>query len=412
MDRVFLKAGRERSVERRHPWIFSGAVERVEGSPSLGGTVEVRGCKGQVLGYGSWSPASQIRVRMLSFGADATVPDAGFVKRLVAESIARRGVSPLAEAHRGVRLVHGESDGLPGVVVDAYDGWCVVQLASAGAERWKGDISAALIEAGAKGVYNRSDVDSRRREALPEGGETGVLAGEEPPDLIEIREGAIRYFVDVRRGHKTGFYLDQREARAQVGAFAAGREVLNCFSYTGGFGLACAAGGAKSVENLDLSKPALELAERNFELLFGAMGSSRPTGDAGGGERCPVSFACADVFKQLRLYRDQGRQFDMIVLDPPKFADTKAQLMRAARGYKDINLLAMKLLRPGGILATFSCSGAMSPEFFETVCREAAWDAHRGFQIVARTQQSADHPVALSFPEGAYLKGLVLRSCR
>ena len=183
-----------------------------------------------------------------------------------------------------------------------------------------------------------------------------------------------------------------------MGAFAAGREVLNCFSYTGGFGLACAAGGAKCVENLDLSQAALDLAAKNFELFFGGVDS------------CPVSFVGADVFKQLRLYRDQGRSFDMIVLDPPKFADTKAQLMRAARGYKDINLQAMKLLRPGGVLATFSCSGAMTPEFFETVCREAAWDAKRDFQIVAHTEQSVDHPVSLSFPEGAYLKGLILRA--
>ena len=396
MDKVFLRAGRERSIERRHPWIFSGAVERVEGAPSLGGTVAVCDSKGRTLGYGSWSPASQIRVRMLAFGTDR-VPDGAYVKGLVAAAIARRGASPLAEPHRGVRLVHGESDGLPGVVVDAYDGWCVVQLASAGAERWKDEIVEALMEAGAKGVYNRSDVDARRREGLAETGTTGVLAGGEPPERIEIHEGDIRFLVDVRHGHKTGFYLDQRAARAQVGSFAAGREVLNCFSYTGGFGLACAAGGAKCVENLDLSQAALDLAKENFEWLFGGV------------VRCPVSFVCADVFTQLRLYRDQGRSFDMIVLDPPKFADTKAQLMRAARGYKDINLLAMKLLRPGGVLATFSCSGAMTPEFFETVCREAAWDAKRDFQIVSHTQQAVDHPVPLNFPEGAYLKGLILR---
>ena len=397
MDKVFLRSGREHSIERRHPWIFSGAVERVEGTPALGGTVAVCDAKGRTLGYGSWSPASQIRVRMLSFGTDR-VPDGAYVKGLVAASLARRGASPLAEPHRGVRLVHGESDGLPGVVVDAYDGWCVVQLASAGAERWKDEIVAALTAAGAKGVYNRSDVDARRREGLAETGTTGVLAGGEPPERIEIHEGGIRFLVDVRHGHKTGFYLDQRAARAQVGAFAGGREVLNCFSYTGGFGLACAAGGAKCVENLDLSQTALDLARQNFDLLF-----------EGGVAPRPVSFVCADVFKQLRLYRDQGRSFDMIVLDPPKFAETKAQLMRAARGYKDINLLAMKLLRPGGVLATFSCSGAMTPEFFETVCREAAWDAKRDFQIVAHTQQSVDHPVSLSFPEGSYLKGLILR---
>ena len=403
-NKIFLKSGRERSLERRHPWIFSGAVERVEGEPPVGGTVEVCDAKGRALGYGSWSPSSQIRVRMLSFDA-GSVPDGAFLARLVSAAIDRRRVegsntSPIETPHRGVRLVHGESDGLPGVVADSYDGWCVVQFASAGAEHWRAEIVEALMAAGAKGVFDRSDVDSRKREGLPEEGTVGVLAGGEPPELIEIHEGSIRYLVDVRRGHKTGFYLDQREARAKVGAFAAGREVLNCFSYTGGFGLACAAGGAKGVVNLDLSKPALELAERNFELLFG-----------GGTERCPVEFLCADVFKQLRLYRDHGRRFDMIVLDPPKFADTKAQLMRAARGYKDINLLAMKLLRPGGILATFSCSGAMSPEFFATVCREAACDAKRDFQIVGEMRQAADHPVSLAFPEGLYLKGLLLRAC-
>ncbi len=389
-------------MERRHPWIFSGGVERVEGTPAIGSTVGVCTSNGTLLGYGSWSPLSQIRVRMLSYSADA-FPDGAYVRRLVQAAIGHRaavgGGSPLLEAYRGVRLVHGESDGLPGVVVDSYDGWCVVQCASAGAEHFRGDIVSALTEAGAKGVFNRSDVDSRKREGLSQEDTFGVLSGEEPPGLIEIREGKIRYLVDVRKGHKTGFYLDQREARAQVGEHACGRETLNCFSYTGGFGLACAAGGAKSVVNLDLSNSALLLAERNFELLFES-----------GVPECPVEFCCADVFKQLRLYRDQGRRFGLIVLDPPKFADTKAQLLKAARGYKDINLLAMKLLEPGGILATFSCSGAMTPEFFDTICREAACDAKRDIQIIGRTRQAADHPTALSFPEGEYLNGLLLRA--
>lgn len=402
MDKVFLKKGRERSVERHHPWIFSGGVERIEGSPAIGSTVGVCTSNGTLLGYGSWSPLSQIRVRMLSYSADE-FPDGAYVRRLVQAAIGRRaavsGGSPLLEAYRGVRLVHGESDGLPGVVVDSYDGWCVVQCASAGAEHFRGDIVSALTEAGAKGVFNRSDVDSRKREGLSQEDTFGVLSGEEPPGLIEIREGKIRYLVDVRKGHKTGFYLDQREARAQVGEHACGRETLNCFSYTGGFGLACAAGGAKSVVNLDLSNSALQLAERNFELLFES-----------GVPECPVEFCCADVFKQLRLYRDQGRRFGLIVLDPPKFADTKAQLLKAARGYKDINLLAMKLLEPGGILASFSCSGAMTPEFFDTICREAACDAKRDIQIIGRTRQAADHPTALSFPEGEYLNGLLLRA--
>ena len=398
--KVILKRGRERSVEHRHPWIFSGAVAGTEGALAAGETVVVCTEAGEILGFGSWSPASQIRVRMLAFGA-TTEPDGAFIGARLAAALARRaerGLPPLAE-NRGVRLVHGESDGLPGLVVDAYDGWCVTQFTSAGAEYWRQTVIDALMAAGAKGVFDRSDVEVRRREGLPMEGTVGVLAGGEPPDLIEIHEGAIRYLVDVRKGHKTGFYLDQRDARAQVAALAEGREVLNCFSYTGGFGLACAAGGARCVENLDLSKSALDLAARNFALLLGE-----------GGGRCPATFTCADVFRQLRLYRDQGRQFDLIVLDPPKFAETKGQLMRAARGYKDINLLGMKLLRPGGILATFSCSGAMTEEFFETVCREAACDARRDFQIVARTHQAGDHPVSLAFPEGAYLKGLILRS--
>ena len=404
MEKVSLKPKREYTVVHRHPWVFSGAVDKVSGSPSAGATVAVCDSRGTKLGYGSYSPASQIRVRMLSFDADRA-PDAEFVKERVSRAISRRGDwrAPM----RGVRLVNGESDGLPGVVCDAYDGWCVVQLASAGAEYWKSAIVEALVAAGAKGVYNRSDVDSRRREGLDgdstvAGAVTGPLAGGEPPALIEIHEGGVKYFVDVRAGHKTGFYLDQREARAQVGALAAGCEVLNCFSYTGGFGLAAAAGGAKSVVNVDASQPALDLARRNFEATLGDVSQN--------GGAPLIAFECADVFKYLRTCRDSRRTFDMIVLDPPKFADAKALLPKAARGYKDINLLAMKLLRPGGILATFSCSGAVTPEFFDTILREAAFDAGRDFQIIGRTRQAADHPVSISFPEGLYLKGVLLRA--
>ena len=404
MEKLTLKPKREYTVVHRHPWIFSGAVAKVSGSPLPGETVVVCDSKGERLGYGSYSPASQIRVRMLSFDKERA-PDAELVRERVKAAIARRG--DWQEAMRGVRLVNGESDGLPGVVCDAYDGWCVVQLGSAGAEFWKAAIVEALMESGAKGVYNRSDVDSRRREGL-DGDATGAiaatgpLAGDEPPELIEIREGRVRYFVDVRTGHKTGFYLDQREARAQVGALSAGRDVLNCFSYTGGFGLAAMAGGAKSVVNVDASQPALDLARRNFEATAEALPD--------GGAAAAVSYECADVFKFLRTCRDSRRTFDMIVLDPPKFADAKALLPKAARGYKDINLLAMKLLRPGGILATFSCSGAVSPEFFDTILREAAFDAGRDLQVVGRTRQAADHPVLLSFPEGLYLKGVLLRA--
>ncbi len=395
--RVVLNPKRDYPTVHRHPWIFSGAIRAVEGDPAPGETVAVVDARGTALGWGSYSPTSQIRVRMLSFDA-ARAPDADFVKGLVAAAVGRRADFWVNGYTNAFRLVHGESDGLPGVVADWYDGWVVVQLASAGAAFWQETIVSALMAfvPGCRGVYSRSDVDSRAREGLPVEDATGLLAGEEPPETIEIREGSIRYLVDVRHGHKTGFYLDQRDARAVVGALANGTEMLNAFAYTGGFGLASRAAGALAVTQLDISSAALALAKRN-EALDHLCGTK-------------MEYVEADVFKQLRLYRDQGRQFDLIVLDPPKFADTKGQLMRATRGYKDINLLAMKLLRPNGVLATFSCSGAVSPELFETICREAAFDAKRSLQIVARTRQAADHPVGLFFPEGLYLKGLVLRA--
>lgn len=395
MDKVTLGFKRDYPTRHRHPWVFSGAVKSVEGTPTRGATVQVCDAKGETLGYGSYSPDSQIRVRMLSFEAAAR-PDGAFVAHLVSAAVARRAAFRAAGATNAMRLVNAESDGLPGVVADEYDGWVVVQLASAGAEFWKDAIVSALMDSvpGCKGVYNRSDVAARMREGLEE--TTGLLAGGEPPELVEVHEGAIRYLVDVRRGHKTGFYLDQREARAQVAAYASGADVLNCFSYTGGFGLAALAGGAAHVTHLDVSGDALALARRNSELCGGCLDRSE--------------FVEADVFRQLRLYRDMGRSFDLVVLDPPKFAETKKGLMRATRGYKDINLLAMKLLRPNGVLATFSCSGAVTPELFGKVCAEAAFDVGRDFQVVAQTRQAADHPVSLSFPEGLYLKGLVLRA--
>ncbi len=402
MCKVILNFKRDYATVHHHPWIFSGAIKEVEGTPSIGETVQVCNAKGECLGYGAYSPHSQIRVRMLSF-AKKDVPSPELIGNLVAAAVARRAAFWRSGETNAVRVVNAESDGLPGVTADFYNGFVVVQLASAGAEYWK----AALVDAfmkhvpGCRGVYNRSDVDARAREGLRgEDGSTtdevGLLAGEEPPELIEIKEGPISYLVNVRKGHKTGFYLDQRDARAAVGSLSKGLDVLNCFSYTGGFGLAACAAGAKSVTHLDVSADALALARKNTPL--------NPS-------ETESHFVEADVFKQLRLYRDQGRSFDLIVLDPPKFADTKAGLMRATRGYKDINLLAMKLLRPSGVLATFSCSGAMTTDLFDKVCAEAAFDARRDFQVLTRTRQAAgDHPVGLTFPEGLYLKGLILRA--
>ncbi|MBQ0033117.1 MAG: class I SAM-dependent rRNA methyltransferase [bacterium] len=397
MKRVSLRPKRDFSVRKHHPWIFSGAVDGAVEGVAVGETVEIADADGGLLGYGSYSPASQIRVRMLSFDPK-TVPDAKFVEGLVASAVGRRADFFANAYTNAVRLVNAESDGLPGVVADYYAGWVVCQFTSAGAEFWKREIAATLMKLApfCRGVVERTDVDVRVKEGLGSLEGFGVLEGEEPPELIEIGEGNVKFLVDVRKGHKTGFYLDQRDARAAVGALANGMNVLNCFSYTGGFGLFARAAGAASVTQVDISKDALELAKKN-EALTHVCGTK-------------MEYVEADVFQFLRRCRDAGRTFDMIVLDPPKFASVRSQVMKAPRGYKDINLLAMKLLSPNGILATFSCSGAMTQDLFDKVLAEASQDAGRDFQMIARTRQGADHPVALSFPEGLYLKGVILRS--
>ena len=353
MDKIVLRPGRERSVAKRHPWVFSGAVESAPDGIAAGETVEVVSHDGAVLGYGSWSPSSQIRARMLSFDA-GTVPDEAFVASRVASAVGRRADFFANAYTNAVRLVNAESDGLPGVVADYYAGWVVCQFTSAGAEFWKRAIASALMKFApfCRGVAERADAEVRAKEGLAVGG-FFVMEGEEPPELVEISEGPCKFLVDVRKGHKTGFYLDQRDARMAVGSLANGAEVLNCFSYTGGFGIFARQCGAASVTQVDVSHDALELAKRN-EALAHLCGTK-------------MEYVEEDVFKFLRKCRDGRRQFDMIVLDPPKFAETRSQVMQAARGYKDINLLAMKLLRPNGILATFSCSGAMTDELFSKV---------------------------------------------
>ena len=396
MAKVVLKKGRERSLIRRHPWIFSGAIESADEGVEAGGIVEVVSAGGATLGFGAYSPASQIRVRMLIFG-HRSVEINSLVRDRVFASVARRSDFFVGGYTDAVRLINAESDLLPGVVVDFYAGWAVCQMTSAFADKYKDLIADAVMTAapGCMGVSERLDVDVRAKEGLKVGS-FAVLKGEEPPELIEIKEGNCKFLVDVRKGHKTGFYLDQREARAAVGVLATNCEVLNCFSYTGGFGVFARANGAEKVTQVDISGDALALAKKNAELL--------------GLCHINTDFVEADVFKFLRSCRDENKTFDLIVLDPPKFAESKSQVMKAARGYKDINLLAMKLLRPGGYLATFSCSGAMTGDLFDKILMEAAEDAGRDFQIVSRTRQSADHPVMVSFPEGLYLKGVILRS--
>ena len=390
MADLILKSGNDRSVLRRHPWIFAGSVDRLEGRARAGDTVLVMDSRGKPLARAAWSPESQIRARVWSFDPEQSI-DHAFIKRAVAASVARRASHPWLAGQDGVRLIHGESDGLPGVIADRYGAMVVVQLTSAGADKWRDAIVAGLVQAtGCSAVYERSDSDVRKLEGL--GPVTGLVYGEMPESLTIVENG-VRMEVDVAGGHKTGFYLDQRENRQLTGRLAAGRDVLNCFCYTGGFSLQALAGGATSVISIDSSGPALATAARNMAL--------NPQLDASRAE-----WREDDVFQALRKLKAEDRKFDLIILDPPKFAPSAAHAERAARAYKDINLLGFRLLKPGGILMTYSCSGGIGLEMFQKIIASAASDVGIDARILHRLSAAPDHPVGLAVPEGEYLKGL------
>ncbi len=392
MARVFLKSGRERSVVRRHPWIFSGAIERLDGSPEPGETVEVLTADGTFVARAAYSPASQIRARVWTFDEGEAV-DADFLRRRLARSVeSRRRLGFLAD--RGAcRLVFAESDHVPGLIVDQYANFIVCQFLAVGAERWRDAIVAALVEiCSPAGIYERSEAGARRKEGLKS--RRGVLHGNEPPAALEISAGDCRHLVDIVNGQKTGGYLDQQANRARVAAHAREARVLDAFAYTGGFAIASLRAGAVSARLIDTSTEALAAAKREAELNDVAA-------------RC--EFTVADVFDELRSIRDSGEHFDLVVLDPPKFVHSAEQLPAGSRGYKDINMLALRLVRRGGILATFSCSSHVDAALFQKIVAGAAIDAGRDAQILERLGQPPDHPVALEFPEGEYLKGLVLR---
>ena len=390
-----LKSGRDKSLRRRHPWIFSGAVARIEGKPARGDTVAVKDVGGKTRALAAYSPNSQIRARAWTFDPTVEV-DAQFMRRRLENALALRAQLPAARHTNALRLVHGESDGLPGLVVDRYADVLVVQFLAAGVERWREPILDALAElTGCEAVFERSDADVRRLEGLAP--RAGFVRGDRAAARSAIVEYGLDFHVDVEQGQKTGFFLDQRDNRQRVRALAAGREVLDGFCYTGGFSLAALAGGATHVLALESSAAALAVAREN--LAANPLDASR------------ASFEQADVFARLRELRDRGARFDLVVLDPPKFAPTAAQAKNAARAYKDVNLLAFKLLSPGGLLASFSCSGGVSRELFQSILAGAALDAGVEAKIVERFGAAADHPVALEFPEGDYLKGfLLLRS--
>ena len=392
MPTLILKPKRDKSLRNRHPWIFSGAVHRVDGQVADGQCVEVIAADGRWLARAAFSPHSQIRARVWTFDRNETVDPDFFVRRMEKAIALRRPILDAGDT-TACRIVCAESDGLPGLIVDRYDRWLICQFLAVGSEHWK----AAIVEALSKrmpdctGIYERSDIDVRRKEGLSP--VTGVLTGEPPPDRIEIMENGRRYLVDVRVGHKTGFYLDQRDNRSLLGSFARNRRMLNCFAYTGGFAVAALAAGADRVINVDTSAAALDLARENSAL--------------NGFDETRLENICDDVFARLRTYHARGERFDLIVLDPPKFVKSKSDLKRGARGYKDINRLAFELLAPGGILFTFSCSGLMTQGLFQKVVADALLDTGRSAVVLRWLHQATDHPTALAFPEGSYLNGLV-----
>ncbi len=390
---VLLKSGREKPVRWRHPWIFSGAIQRIDGDVEDGGIADVVSARGEFLARGYVNRQSQIVVRLLTWQEDEAIDEAFWRRRL------QRAIGARHALASACRLISAESDGLPGLVVDRYGEWLILQALTLGIDVRKRELVDLLVELlSPRGLYERSDVDVREKEGLAPA--TGVLHGEEPPDEIEITEqGAagqdLRFLVDVKRGHKTGFYLDQRENRRTVAARCTGAEVLNLFSYTGGFAVHALAAGADRVVSVDSSAEALALARRNIAL--------------NGFETRDEDFFEGDVFGVLRKFRAGRRSFDVIVADPPKLVHSVGQIEKASRAYKDLNLVSMQILRPGGLLATFSCSGLVTPDLFQKIVFGASLDARRDVQIVEKLSQPSDHPILLSFPEAEYLKGLICR---
>lgn len=389
---VRLRKGREKPASLHHPWVFSGAVEAVAAEPAPGALVRVEDHAGGFIARGHYNPASQIRVRLLEWREEVPVDGAWF-RRRIDEAVQRRA-RLLASPGAPCRLVFSEADLLPGLIVDRYGRCLAIQLLTAGMEALRPLIVEQLGRLlGPEAILDRSDPAHRALEGLEPSG--GLAAGTAPAAALVVREGDYSFTVDPGGGQKTGFYIDQRLNRPAAAAWAAGRRVLDAFCYTGGFSVHAAGAGAASLVLLDSSADALRAAEENLR---------RNRLDA-----CPREVVCGNAFEELRRFRDEGRRFEMIVLDPPRLAPTRGQVAKASRAYKDLNLLAMKLLAPEGILATFSCSGGVTAEFFREILSWAAQDAGREVQILESLSQPADHPVRLSFPESAYLKGLICR---
>lgn len=388
---VFLKPGREKSLLRKHPWIFSGAIQKVIGEPEPGETVAVLDGGGKQLGWGAFSGISQIRVRMWSFNPHEEI-NREFLHNRVFRAIQTRKALVSLQNTNSRRLIYAENDGLPGIIADQYGDVVVLQLSSAGAYRWRSVIIDEIVrQTGCRCLFEKSDADVIQLEGLDE--VVKIQYGDMHAERIMVEENGLKYFLNLQGGQKTGFYLDQRNNRLLLRSFSQDKRVLDCFSFSGGFTLNALKGGAKKVTTLDSSEAALKQAEENIRL----------------NDKTPekVELVLDNAFEYLRKLRDRGEQFDLIILDPPKFAPTTAQVERASRAYKDINLLAFKLLAPGGILFTFSCSGGVNMPLFHKIVADAALDAGRNAQIIQFLHQAEDHPVSTAFPEGEYLKGLV-----
>lgn len=378
-------------IKRKHPWIFSGAIEKVEENPLNGETIKILNSGKNPIGFGSYSPSSQIRVRFWSFNIEEEINSNFFRKRILVAAELRKKLIDESQTN-AFRIINAESDGLPGLIVDRYADYLVCQFLSAGVEFNKGIIIEILSELlKPVGIYERSDVEVRTKEGLQP--TQGLLKGNVPNELSEVRENGLKFLVDIKNGHKTGFYLDQRDNRKMLSEFSKKKSVLNCFSYTGGFSVYVLASGSEKVTQVEASASAIDLSMKNFKL--NNLDSSL------------VENINGDVFEVFRKFRDERKTFDLIILDPPKFTESASQIQKASRGYKDINLLAFKLLNAGGILFTFSCSGHVSPELFQKIVADAALDSLREVKILKLLTQSSDHPIATNFPEGLYLKGLI-----
>ena len=389
---VILKKGKEKAAVLHHPWIFSGAIDKIKGKPENGEIVTLRSAEKEFLAYAYYNDQSRVALRLLEWDENVVIDKAWYAEKLRNAIDARQHV--LTEGTNTCRLVFSEADFLPGLIVDKYADFLSLQILSSGIESVKNDIIDILVELlKPTGIFDKSDAGARKHENLPEG--QGLLWGAQPPEFIEVKENGILYHINISEGQKSGFYCDQRDNRQILSDYAKGKSVLDCFSYSGGFSLCALKQGAAHVTSVDSSALAIETLQHNMSL--------------NGFELSMQNSIQSDVNKQLRIFKEEGIKFDVIVLDPPKYAPSRSALDRAARAYKDLNRLGMLLLEKGGILATFSCSGAVDLETFKQIIAWAALDAGKEVQIIKQFSQPEDHPVRLSFPEGEYLKGLLLR---